>query len=235
MIIGPTSIAETNAGTLEEVSTTFARTLEKMQYHMSTEKGVLEEYNCHSNNHPSHGTGQGTADSPPKWNFNDNILAKAYGKKAHSCMLYDPTGKINKKNFSVRFIDDITQLHNNNAFDAPAKQLMVQVQHDITLHSKYLWVLGGLLKIMKTHYMLIIWTFLANGPPKLMEEEDLPLNNILIKTTTGYTTKLDRISVHKGSRMLGIRQADSLQMDTEFEHKQGTTLKFGCAIVVCPL
>eukprot|EP00957_Ditylum_brightwellii_P177633 13530241-Ditylum_brightwellii.AAC.1 len=60
---------------------------------------------------------------------------------------------------------------------------------------------------MKAHYMLIIWTFLANDRLKLMEEEELPPNDILIKTTTGYTTKLDRISVHKGSRMLGVWQA----------------------------
>eukprot|EP00957_Ditylum_brightwellii_P079451 6042101-Ditylum_brightwellii.AAC.1 len=68
-----------------------------------------------------------------------------------------------------------------------------------------------------------------------MEEEDLPPNDILIKTTTGYTSNLDHISVHKGSRMLGIHQAGSFQMKTEFEHKQGITFKFGCAIVVCPL
>eukprot|EP00957_Ditylum_brightwellii_P115487 8809235-Ditylum_brightwellii.AAC.1 len=85
MIIGPTSIAETNAGTPEDVSTTFAQTLEKMQYHMSTEKGVLEEFTCHSDNHPYYGTGQGATDSPSKWNFNDNIIAKAYGKKAYGC------------------------------------------------------------------------------------------------------------------------------------------------------
>eukprot|EP00957_Ditylum_brightwellii_P132301 10087928-Ditylum_brightwellii.AAC.2 len=65
----------------------------------------------------------------------------------------------------------------------------------------------------------------------MMEEEELPPNNILIKTTTGYTTKLDRISVYKGSRMLGARQAGSLQRNTEFEHKHGITFKFGCAIV----
>eukprot|EP00957_Ditylum_brightwellii_P083826 6371694-Ditylum_brightwellii.AAC.1 len=185
-----------------------------MQYHMSTEKGVLEEFTCHSNNHPCYETGQGATDSPPKWNFNDNIIANAYGKKA----------------YSYRFVDDITQLNNNNAFDAPAKQLMTQIQHNITLHSKYLWILGGLLEMMKTHYMLIIWTFMANDRPKLMEEHNLPPNNILIKTTTGYTTQLDRILGHKGSRMMNVRQAGSLQMDTEFEHKQGITFKFGCAI-----
>eukprot|EP00957_Ditylum_brightwellii_P162748 12393370-Ditylum_brightwellii.AAC.1 len=56
MITGPTSIAETNAGTPEDVSTTFTRTLEKVKYHMSTEKGVLEEFTCHSDNHACYGT-----------------------------------------------------------------------------------------------------------------------------------------------------------------------------------
>eukprot|EP00957_Ditylum_brightwellii_P195506 14896062-Ditylum_brightwellii.AAC.1 len=66
MILAATSIAETNAGTLEEMSTTFAQKLEKMQYHMSAEKGVSDEFNCHSNNHPIHSTGQGATNSPPK-------------------------------------------------------------------------------------------------------------------------------------------------------------------------
>eukprot|EP00957_Ditylum_brightwellii_P187044 14244757-Ditylum_brightwellii.AAC.1 len=39
MIISSTSIAEMNSGTPEDVSTTFAWTLENMKYHMSTEKG----------------------------------------------------------------------------------------------------------------------------------------------------------------------------------------------------
>eukprot|EP00957_Ditylum_brightwellii_P201557 15326220-Ditylum_brightwellii.AAC.2 len=35
--------------------------------------------------------------------------------------------------------------------------------------------------------------------------------------------------------MLGVCQAGSLQMDTELEHELGVTLKFRCAIAVCPL
>eukprot|EP00957_Ditylum_brightwellii_P198617 15137875-Ditylum_brightwellii.AAC.1 len=61
---------------------------------------------------------------------------------------------------------------------------------------------------------------MANGWPKLKEEQDLPPNDTLIKTTTGHTTQLDRILVHKGSRMLGIHQAGSLRMEMEFEHKK---------------
>eukprot|EP00957_Ditylum_brightwellii_P074200 5637673-Ditylum_brightwellii.AAC.1 len=61
---------------------------------------------------------------------------------------------------------------------------------------------------------------MANGRPKLMEEQDLPPNDFLIKTTIGHTTQLDRLSVHKGSRMLGVHQVGSLQMETKFEHKK---------------
>eukprot|EP00957_Ditylum_brightwellii_P051886 3935455-Ditylum_brightwellii.AAC.2 len=83
--------------------------------------------------------------------------------------------------------------------------------------------------------MLIIWKLLTNRSPKPSEEEELPENNIFIKTTTGYTRNLERISVHKGSRMLGVWQAGFFQMDTDLENKHGATLKFGCAVVVCPL
>eukprot|EP00957_Ditylum_brightwellii_P209671 15362734-Ditylum_brightwellii.AAC.1 len=61
---------------------------------------------------------------------------------------------------------------------------------------------------------------MADGQPNLKEEQDLPPNDILIKTTTRHTTKLDHILVHKGSRMLGVCQAGSLQMETAFEHKK---------------
>eukprot|EP00957_Ditylum_brightwellii_P201556 15326220-Ditylum_brightwellii.AAC.1 len=66
MIVGPTLIAETNAGTPEEVSVTFAHALEKMQYHMNTKKEISEEYNCYSKEHPSYCTGQGACNSPLK-------------------------------------------------------------------------------------------------------------------------------------------------------------------------
>eukprot|EP00957_Ditylum_brightwellii_P053037 4021494-Ditylum_brightwellii.AAC.1 len=62
-----------------------------MKYHMSTEKGVSEEFIYHSDNHPCYGTRQGTTDFSPKWNFNNNIIAKAYGKKAYGCRVHDPT------------------------------------------------------------------------------------------------------------------------------------------------
>eukprot|EP00957_Ditylum_brightwellii_P182604 13909304-Ditylum_brightwellii.AAC.1 len=56
MIIGLTSIAETNAGTPTTISTTFARILHQMEYHMCTQKGISEGFNKNSKDKPIHGT-----------------------------------------------------------------------------------------------------------------------------------------------------------------------------------
>eukprot|EP00957_Ditylum_brightwellii_P145496 11078649-Ditylum_brightwellii.AAC.1 len=95
-----------------------------MEYHMSTEKGASTEKNKHSEENPKFGTGQGATDSPSKWNFNDNILTKVYNKKAKGCVLQDLTAELVHRQFSVRFVDDITKLQNDKSFDATARSLM---------------------------------------------------------------------------------------------------------------
>eukprot|EP00957_Ditylum_brightwellii_P120071 9162534-Ditylum_brightwellii.AAC.1 len=203
MILGITSIAETNACTPKEVSVLLGRMLMNTKHHMNTEKGISKEYNSCTDEKLIYRTGLGAMDYPQKWNFNDNIIAKSYVKKAKGCMTWDPTQTVIKDQFSVRFIDGITQLHNSEKFDIPAKALMQQIQNDITLHSRYLWIMGGKLETIKTKYILMIWRFDRSGKPILTEEMDLPLNNIEIPTTTGQTTVLERIPVQKGISMLG--------------------------------
>eukprot|EP00957_Ditylum_brightwellii_P002362 181156-Ditylum_brightwellii.AAC.1 len=83
-----------------------------MKYHMTTTKGILEEYKSHLQEEPMYGSGQGATDGPAKWTFKDNVIAKTYNKKATGCRMHDPTKSIMKKQNSVRFMDDVTKLHN---------------------------------------------------------------------------------------------------------------------------
>eukprot|EP00957_Ditylum_brightwellii_P080388 6114404-Ditylum_brightwellii.AAC.1 len=83
--------------------------------------------------------------------------------------------------------------------------------------------------------MLIIWDFKPSGEPFLLTEGELPQNTVSIRSETGHNTVLEQVDAHKGVRILGVRQAGSLQMDTEFDHQHGKTYKFGCATVICPL
>eukprot|EP00957_Ditylum_brightwellii_P068377 5190977-Ditylum_brightwellii.AAC.1 len=201
MIVGPTSITEMNAGTPTKVSTAFARILQQMEYHMCTQKGISEGFSKNSKDKPIHRTGQGATNSPPKLILNDNLIAKAYGKKAKGCIMHDPTQQLIKKQYSFR----------------------------------YLWVSGGLLETNKTKYVLTIWKFGPNGRPVLLAEEKLPVNNIDIVDVLEHTMRMERVPVEKGVRMLGVRQAGSLQMNSKFDIQLAKTVKVSLAIVACPL
>eukprot|EP00957_Ditylum_brightwellii_P037925 2868572-Ditylum_brightwellii.AAC.2 len=95
--------------------------------------------------------------------------------------------------------------------------------------------MGGKLEIIKTKYVLMIWIFDGSGKPILMDEQDLPLNDVEIPKATGQNTVLERIPVQKGFRMLGVRQAGIMQMEIEFDHQLGKTCKFACTILTLPL
>eukprot|EP00957_Ditylum_brightwellii_P192176 14629170-Ditylum_brightwellii.AAC.1 len=106
------SIVETNEGAPERVSRLMARTLKQMKYHVTTTKGISEEYNSHSQEEPMYGSGQGTTGGRAKWTFKDNVITKTYNKKVTDCRMNDPTKSIIKKQNSARFVDDVTKLHN---------------------------------------------------------------------------------------------------------------------------
>eukprot|EP00957_Ditylum_brightwellii_P060181 4571184-Ditylum_brightwellii.AAC.1 len=65
-----------------------------MEYHMSASQGTLEAYNKHSDTQPIYGVGQGATNAPTKSTLMDNIITKAFNKKAIGCILVDPSGKI---------------------------------------------------------------------------------------------------------------------------------------------
>eukprot|EP00957_Ditylum_brightwellii_P202954 15332604-Ditylum_brightwellii.AAC.1 len=65
------ALLETKAGCPTEVSTTFARTLEKLEYHPTIAKGVSELTSKHMEETPGYGTGQGAKDSPGKLTLTD--------------------------------------------------------------------------------------------------------------------------------------------------------------------
>eukprot|EP00957_Ditylum_brightwellii_P164507 12524531-Ditylum_brightwellii.AAC.1 len=110
-----------------------------MKYHMCTAKGVSEKYNVHGDDNPTWGTGQGACESPPKLTFTDNIITKAYNKKAIGCSIWDPMKRIKKKQNQVKFVDNTLLLHNASCFGITAVQSMTQVMTDATLWGRYLW------------------------------------------------------------------------------------------------
>jgi len=70
-------------------------TLEQAQYHLKTNLGVSKGHYCHSPDHPIHGTGQGSGNSPSIWCFVCSALFDAFASTAHGAQftMYDGTKK----------------------------------------------------------------------------------------------------------------------------------------------
>eukprot|EP00957_Ditylum_brightwellii_P047520 3609056-Ditylum_brightwellii.AAC.1 len=197
-----------------------------MKYHMTTTKGISEEYNSHSQEEPMYGSGQGATDGPVKWTLKDNGITKTYNKKAPDCRMHNPRKSIQKKQNSARFMDDATKLHNVERFDIKATKLMHQNQTDVNLHGRYLWVSGGHLELNKAIYDLLIWKFDKWGRPRLWSDNELPKSKVKVIEATGIKVQLQQADVNITKRMLGVWQAVALQMETEFNIQLGKPINF---------
>eukprot|EP00957_Ditylum_brightwellii_P051827 3930092-Ditylum_brightwellii.AAC.1 len=75
--------------------------------------------------------------------------------------------------------------------------------------------LGGHLELNKTIYNLLIWSFNDYGVPTLKTEQKLPENMVQVIEATGVRVKLQQSDVNTARRMLGVKQAATMNMDSE--------------------
>eukprot|EP00957_Ditylum_brightwellii_P089069 6782628-Ditylum_brightwellii.AAC.1 len=78
---------------------------------------------------------------------------------------------------------------------------MEQVQTDVNLHGRYIWVSGGHLELNKTIYNLFIWKFNEWGKSSLKSESELPEITVKINAATGTQVKLERADANSARRM----------------------------------
>jgi hypothetical protein len=67
-----------------------ANTLRQAKYHIKTKYGVSDRPNGHMQPDAFHGTGQGAADSMPRWGFLSDAAIKTYNKLATSTPIKSP-------------------------------------------------------------------------------------------------------------------------------------------------
>eukprot|EP00957_Ditylum_brightwellii_P093223 7098522-Ditylum_brightwellii.AAC.1 len=158
---------------------------------MPTSYGLSEHTNWYDIIAPVFGIGQGAFNGPPGWGTIINIVLKVYTKLAKGCTIkhIQNQGVVSLKTNADTFVDEATLLHNNHKFNASAQELMTQVKHDASIWSRLLWVTGGLLEFKKSSYFLMIWNFTEDGEPNIVEEADLPENNVQLIDASGNSTK----------------------------------------------
>jgi hypothetical protein len=188
-------------GLNEKIAKLHATTLAQAHYHLKTSHGISEGFNAHMQPSPFLGSGQGAADSMPRWGFLSDKILTAYNKHSKQHPLLTPISKLNNTTSIQAFVDDsncaMLNCHNNR--NEIIEQLKFNADQWDSLH----YNIGAKLEITKYKYVVINWKYDKNGTANLnIESED---NSILInESETNQPQRIHEIKPTEPYKLLGV-------------------------------
>ena len=97
---------------------------------------------------------------------------------AHGISFTDPSQRLIYSTCTKMFVDDNTNYSNKFLpwLHTPPQPTVLRdmIQHDAQTWERLLWTSGGLLKLEKCLYHLMVWTFDDEGNASLTPSSDLP-------------------------------------------------------------
>jgi len=143
--------------------------LEDARYHLKTSLGVSLNHYRHTVEHPIHGTGQGSGNSPALWCFVCSLLFDAFQSVAHGAQFSSYDKSINQDIHMIGFVDDCTQRVNQfQESPQPSPETLINLmQSDAQLWNNLLWSSGGALEQSKCSFHLIQSSWTQDGHPFL--------------------------------------------------------------------
>ena len=153
------------------IALTNARTLEQAIYRIRTELGVSNDSYSHSSEHPIHGTGQGSGNSPAIWCFLSSVLFDCYDELAYKATYCNP----DRTNFleigMIGFVDDSNGQVNCFTMDESSETVPASIHKlrtNVQAWANVLGASGGALEIPKCCIHLNVYDFSAKGDPVLV-------------------------------------------------------------------
>ncbi len=203
-----------------QITDLHTQTLALAKYYIKTQYGIGQIPNGHMDPEPFYGTGQGAADSMPRWGILSDKAIKAYNKHATSEPINSPfhTASISLK---IRaFVDDTncpTVLHSRDL--AHLKQT---VQNNTKLWESLLHTIGGKLELTKCKFSVFNWQTNSLGTTTL--QTDTQIGSIQIEDSETHTNcEIAEIPPNEAYKLLGTQM--TLTGDTT---AQETMLKEKC-------
>jgi hypothetical protein len=180
-----------------------AQTLKNAKYHIKTKYGIATRPNGHMRPDAFHGTGQGAADSMPRWGFLSDTAIKAYNKLAKSEPITSPFNATTNITTKIRaFVDDTncpTITHKNDLDDLKATLI-----HNAKLWETLLFTIGGKLELSKCKFSSFLWDSDENGTVKL--HDNAQIGSIEIISSESQTPcQIEEIKPTEPYKLLGIQ------------------------------
>jgi hypothetical protein len=191
-------------GLNEKIAKLHAITLAQAHYHLKTTHGISTRYNAHMQPSPFLGSGQGAADSMPRWGFlSDKILA-AYRKHSIQNSLYTPISKLDNTTTIRAFVDDSNCVMLNLYNDR--HMIIQQLRLNAKQWESLLYTIGAKLEISKCKFVIITWNFDKNGTAQLHIEKE-PNQLTIIDSETNTEQNIEEISADTNYKLLGVEMS----------------------------
>jgi hypothetical protein len=181
-----------------------AQTLMTAKYYIKTSKGNSKIPNGHNLPEPFYGTGQGAADSMPRWSLLSDLIIRIYKEKAKTGKIYSPLSKIEISALIQAYVDDT----HSNMIAQSVDHLINILKHNAALWEKLLYTIGGKLEITKCKFVIYNWLNDKNGTLTLKNNKSI--GSIFIEDSeTKKQLEIKEIDTLTPYKLLGVHNAPS--------------------------
>jgi hypothetical protein len=175
------------------------QTLTRAKYHIKTGHGISKMANGHMNPEPFYGSGQGAADSMPRWALLSDLIIKLYNKMSKSERVLSPISHQQLITLIRAYVDDTNCIMICKVID----ELIEIIQHNATTWERLLYLVGGKLELSKCKFTVYDWQPNEFGTMTLSTETKIKKINIL-DSETKEKIEIEEIPTDKPYKLLGI-------------------------------
>ena len=189
-------------GLHHKIAKLHAQTLTQAEYFIKTKHGTHDKPNGHMKPDPFLGTGQGAADSMPRWSILSDLLIRLYNAKAISESITCPISKIEIMNKIRAFVDDTNSL----SLCKNAEELEHLLTTNATIWEQLLHTIGGKLELSKCKFTTYLWKANDIGTMEINEKKTIGSLQIC-DSETKLTNNIEEISPTESYKLLGVQMA----------------------------
>jgi hypothetical protein len=185
---------------------------------IKTSHGISRGSYSYKAESPIHGPGQGSGSGPGSCVLTTSVLLHGLDRLAHGVQLCNPSQERLYVNKAAMFIDDNTSATNKFVLwlhhPPTVDDVVDTLQQDAQVWERFIFTSGGLLKLRKCFFYVMMWEFDAEGRASLSSKDNIPSlrltngNDVIPKPITQY----DCTESH---RYLGVWNSPSLSMKTQ--------------------
>ena len=146
-----------------------------------------------------YGSGQGAADSMPRWGILSDLIIKLYNKRSKSTTIKSPITALELITKIRAYVDDTNCIMTCENIE----ELINILEHNATTWENLLFTIGGKLEISKCKFTVYKWETNKIGTMELVKNKSIG-NIKIVESETGNEIEIEEIAPTETYKLLGV-------------------------------